>query len=460
MVQEWEHFHATGAAVAGAQAQVETKSLSDADLVAHQAACRGFLREHDCMTAFMQVQPSARGARLDLSRLLDGNIIGSVGVFRVQPAAEGNQIGQACELYSRVGCEAPSLSFLLVDSPTDLGIWRQEVSKAHKRLTSLIGVTRENSRDLEYFANSGYTPATIIGNTLALVTSILLTRRFILRFKSCVLKLRTGHPEGKKMQQIREGSGITATQIPKLVGMTIFSWLFNFLIISSLLTLLFSIFLGPWLPKLLTQVAGDLTSIVVELVVVALLVVVCLDLVVGKRLLFGGTDELMHPVTWTWYATIMLLFNIAKGAALAATRIAYMICLNLCQFAIVDKTSFPQGTEGMDPAYSSFVGMVFFAVKYRNPVLLSLAARHRSKTERQHGSQAHASARGGERGEGTDTQGGSPLVQKLPSQSCAVSRGLQAGDNVSSARAASSGHQLAQDYFKGADGKDYEVFCV
>ena len=192
------------------------------------------------------------------------------------------------------------------------------------------------------------------------------------------------------MQQIRERSGITATQIPKLVGITIFSWLFTFLIISSLLTLLFSFFLGPWLPKLLTQNAGDLASIVVELVVVALLVVICLDLVVGKRLLFGGTDELMHPVTWTWYATIMLLFNIAKGAALAATRIAYMICLNLCQFAIVDKTSFPQGTEGMDPAYSSFVGMVFFAVKYRNPVLLSLSSRHESKTERQHASQAHA----------------------------------------------------------------------
>jgi len=137
-----------------------------------------------------------------------------------------------------------------------------------------------------------------------------------------------------------------------------------------------------------------------------------------------------------------------------------MICLNLCQFAIVDKTPFPQGTEDMDPAYSSFVGMVFFAVKYRNPVLLSLAALHKTKTERQHASQAHASAQGGERGEGTDTQGGLCLVQPLPSQSRAVSRGLTAGDDVNSARATPSGHQLTQDYFKGADGKIYEVFGV
>jgi len=87
------------------------------------------------------------------------------------------------------------------------------------------------------------------------------------------------------------------------------------------------------------------------------------------------------------YAIILLLFNIAKGAVMAATRIIYMICLNLCQFAILDKTTFPQGTEGLDPAYSSFVGMVFFAVKYRHPVITSLLVRHKPQ---QHDAQQHA----------------------------------------------------------------------
>jgi len=82
------------------------------------------------------------------------------------------------------------------------------------------------------------------------------------------------------------------------------------------------------------------------------------------------------------YAIILLLFNIAKGAVMAATRIIYMICLNLCQFAILDKTTFPQGTEGLDPAYSSFVGMVFFAVKYRHPVITSLLVRHEEQQQR------------------------------------------------------------------------------
>ncbi len=84
--------------------------------------------------------------------------------------------------------------------------------------------------------------------------------------------------------------------------------------------------------------------------------------------------ETMHTlqVFWTWYACVMLVFNIAKGAALAVTRIVYMVLLNFCQFAIVDKTVFPLGTEGMDPAYASFVGTVHFASKYRHPIVTSL----------------------------------------------------------------------------------------
>jgi hypothetical protein len=85
---------------------------------------------------------------------------------------------------------------------------------------------------------------------------------------------------------------------------------------------------------------------------------------------------MLHPIWWSWYAVIMLLFNLAKGAALAASRILYMLFLNFCQFAIIDKTSFPTGYESMDPGYSSFLSLVYFTSKYRNPLITTLIMRH------------------------------------------------------------------------------------
>ena len=48
---------------------------------------------------------------------------------------------------------------------------------------------------------------------------------------------------------------------------------------------------------------------------------------------------MLHPVMWTWYAVLMLLFNLAKGAALATTRILYMVVLNFVRFGILDTTT-------------------------------------------------------------------------------------------------------------------------
>lgn len=108
-------------------------------------------------------------------------------------------------------------------------------------------------------------------------------------------------------------------------------------------------------------------------------------------------DTCMHApqVLWTWYACVMVVFNIAKGAALAITRIVYMILLNFCQFSIVDKTVFPQGTEGMDPAYASFIGTVHYACKYRNPIVTSLFLRFFEERE---AAQVHTTIDTDERG--------------------------------------------------------------
>ena len=84
----------------------------------------------------------------------------------------------------------------------------------------------------------------------------------------------------------------------------------------------------------------------------------------------------------TWYTVVMLLFNLAKGVALAATRIVYMVFLNFAQFAIIDKTTFPSGMHGMDPAYASFVALVHFTCKYRNPIMLSLFSQHLTERAR------------------------------------------------------------------------------
>jgi len=77
----------------------------------------------------------------------------------------------------------------------------------------------------------------------------------------------------------------------------------------------------------------------------------------------------------------MLLFNLAKGAVLSASRILYMLFLNFCQFAIIDKTSFPTGYESMDPGYSSFLSLVYFTSKYRNPLITTLIMRHAEDLE-------------------------------------------------------------------------------
>ena len=137
-----------------------------------------------------------------------------------------------------------------------------------------------------------------------------------------------------------------------------------------------------------------------------LVCVVGLDKLIGQRVLLAGADEMLHPVCWTWYAITMLLFNLAKGAALATSRIIYMIFLNFCQvrpcreqlcsdasatfdgeieqtqFAILDKTTFPKGTEGMDPAFSSYVALVHFTCKYRSPFTTSLFSRHLCQLKR------------------------------------------------------------------------------
>jgi hypothetical protein len=49
------------------------------------------------------------------------------GPLQIQPEAQG-ALPQACELYNRVGCAAPSMEFLLANSDADLESWRDQVN--------------------------------------------------------------------------------------------------------------------------------------------------------------------------------------------------------------------------------------------------------------------------------------------------------------------------------------------
>jgi len=213
----------------------------------------------------------------------------------------------------------------------------------------------------------------IVGNLVALVSSTYLTRRLISKFKWSVQQVRAGLPAGKAILDVKRRNAITSIEIPKFVGMTFASFYLNYNIISYLAGGVLSFIFGPWVGTF-TQQFG-LFNMALEMVLVSLVVVVGLDMIFGKAFLLGQGDELKHPILWTWYVTIMLLFNLAKAAALSTMRIIYMILLNICQFAIIDQSHFPEGFQGMDPAYSSFVALVYFTCKYRHPVIYSLYLR-------------------------------------------------------------------------------------
>jgi len=371
---EWHAYKTSGAAVSEAHAEGSSmQNQSLADIEASQRTCRTFLRQHDCERHLREYWPRSRKVRAVLRPLTSDH--DSLGPLQIEPEPDGS-LPQECELYAKVGCNAPQMQFLLRNSAEDLEEWHQLIDDGYIRLNQTLDFTRVNANRLSSFAVGTFQWSNITGNVVALVSSLLLTIRLITRFGACLRKLRSGHPEGKKITQMMDSQGITALQIPKLVGMTLMSFYFAYLIIAALITLLLSLLFGPWLNYLLMNVGLEAASFLGETIFVIIIVTLGLDMMVGKRFLLGGTDDMLHPVLWTWYAVFMLLFNLAKGAGLAATRIITMLFLNCLGFAVLDETSFPTGMEGFDPAFSAFVATVHANNKYRHPIIMSLFLRH------------------------------------------------------------------------------------
>jgi len=294
------------------------------------------------------------------------------------------------------------MQFLLRNSAGDLEKWRQVVDDGHTRLNETLDFVRVNAERLDNFATGTFLWSNIVGNALALVSTLLLTFRLGAHFIFALRKLRSGHPDGKLIAQIKHESGISAIQIPKLVGITLMSFWISYLIVAYLLTGVLCFLFGPWIVEVFLYVGQEAMGFAIETLVVLVISAVILDMVVGKKMVLGGTDEMLHPVLWTWYAVVMLLFNLAKGAALATTRIIMMVFLNCIRFAILDETSFPSGFEGMDPGYSAFIASVYHCNKYRHPILTSLFIRHVTKLKEK----KEEEATGSDGTQGADTGAG------------------------------------------------------
>jgi hypothetical protein len=64
--------------------------------------------------------------------------------------------------------------------------------------------------------------------------------------------------------------------------------------------------------------------------------------------------EMADPVLWTWYSTYFLTFNLVKGVLDGIWRMVKMVFWIVIQIAIIDRSNFPEGKEGGDPAFVSF----------------------------------------------------------------------------------------------------------
>jgi hypothetical protein len=293
--REWRQYHITGVAVAEAQVSKETaptQGLAVENLETSGAQCRAFLQRHRCHEQLRDYLPRQREMRAQVLPLLsdlEDDLLPLPGApeFQMMPEADGT-LSEACRLYQRVGCAAPSMGFLLVNGEDDLERWRDLIHQRQKHFNYTIQVAREQSQDLKYFSTYNFTFSVITGNVVALIISVLLTRRLVVQFKVAVNKMRSGHPDGKRMNLEKNSANITSIEIPKIVGVTLMSWWFNFYIVGYVVAGLMGFISGPWLWKLVFDYSDDLLRGILEIGLVCVVSVVGLDMVVGTKILFGG----------------------------------------------------------------------------------------------------------------------------------------------------------------------------
>jgi hypothetical protein len=99
---------------------------------------------------------------------------------------------------------------------------------------------------------------------------------------------------------------------------------------------------------------------------------VLLERIIGKNMIFGGTEDMQHPVLWTWYSTYLLIVNIIKGFFAGIIRMIFMIMMLVLQIGVMDRSNFPEGQESQDPAFVSFLSTLLFHHRYVLNITLPL----------------------------------------------------------------------------------------
>ncbi len=100
--------------------------------------------------------------------------------------------------------------------------------------------------------------------------------------------------------------------------------------------------------------------ILIEIAIGYIIARVVLERIIGKKIIFGGTGDMRHPVIWTWYSTYLLIVNIIKGLLAGIIRMISMIMMLVLQIGVMDRSNFPEGLEAQDPAFVAFLSTLLF----------------------------------------------------------------------------------------------------
>ena len=100
--------------------------------------------------------------------------------------------------------------------------------------------------------------------------------------------------------------------------------------------------------------------LLLEVVLGYLIARLLLDWYVGQRLIFGGTEDMRHPVLWTWYSAYLLLVNIVRGLLAGIIRMVMLIVLMVFHIGKMDTSAFPEGQEWQDTAFVAFLSTLLF----------------------------------------------------------------------------------------------------
>ncbi len=109
---------------------------------------------------------------------------------------------------------------------------------------------------------------------------------------------------------------------------------------------------------LLLKVGG--VWILLEVVLGYMVTKLLMERYVGQTLIFGGSNEMRHPILWSWYSAYLLLVNILRGLLAGIIRVFMLIMLTVFHIGKMDTSTFPEGQEAQDSAFVAFLSTLLF----------------------------------------------------------------------------------------------------